>query len=403
MIIFHFFILIIYYPFAFVYYFLRFQIDLPKKLIFRQKFYYSFHVFFIVFLKARKSRKKKNTQPALLLWMNTFTFNCTINHSWLIEVNEDIMTGKTTMAEVARCAKFDTENGTYVKAISVDTLHRYFKQFGLATFETGRKGRASFISDTASTFIKQNHKYLKIGTRKMYELCQDMNIPTSRRMVEEFYKRNFTENLKPKEADIYRTTYVCQQVNSAWHGDIHYLKTQDDEPKRKYLFALIDDASRYIIAYEINETKSCAFVANVFQQAIIKVGRPPLIFWSDNGKENIGPEMQDILNENDIHHVRTKPFSPESNGKIERFWQAINKAVAGKTKWDEINEAIDIYIQYYNNYNHHRGLEKVGSTYPTPAEVFFDPSLQASDRDHATISVDGKITTLAYFCKERQD
>ena len=59
--------------------------------------------------------------------------------------------------------------------------------------------------------------------------------------------------------------------------------------------------------------------------------------------------------------------TPRSNGKIERFWQGIKKVVEGKTRWYEIIEAIDTYINYYKYDNHHRELQKIRSTNPTPA------------------------------------
>ena len=69
----------------------------------------------------------------------------------------------------------------------------------------------------------------------------------------------------------------------------------------------------------------------------------------------------------------------------------------------EIIEAVDNYIDYYNNQNHHRGLKKIGTEYPTPKQIFEDPSKQTTDRKHATIIIDGMEKTLSEFCNEHED
>ena len=156
-----------------------------------------------------------------------------INRSWLRQVSIDIKKGKLTMKEAAEHAQFYSMMGNFEKSISVKTLHKLFISNGITTFQVGRKGRASEISLEASNFIKTNCNDLKIGIRKMYELCVDKQIHVSRRMVEDFYKTNFPVKSKPKENEN-STKYECQEVNSAWHGDIHYLQASDDIPEQAY-------------------------------------------------------------------------------------------------------------------------------------------------------------------------
>ena len=334
--------------------------------------------------------------------MNIFNITDDINQAWLKQTSIDIMHGVTTMKEAAEHAQFDSMTGSFEKPISVDTLHKLFVRNGLQTYQRGRIGHALQMSNDAETFIKKNYEELKIGTRKMYELCVDSNISVSRRMIEQYYKSNYPTNSQ-KKAEEHTAKYECKEVNSVWHGDIHYLDASEDNPTRGYLYALIDDASRYIVGYKFALTKDCNFVASVFQEAIDNAGRPPLIYWSDNGLENLGPEMRTMFQQYDIRHIRTRPRRPKSNGKIERFWQGIKNVVKGKTKWAQIIDAIDTYITYYNNIDHHRGLKKIGKSYPTPKQIFNDPLRQTSDRKHATIIVDGKEKSLSELCKEEED
>ena len=133
--------------------------------------------------------------------------------------------------------------------------------------------------------------------------------------------------------------------------------------------------------------KNCDFVALVFREAIANVGRSTLIIWSDNGLENLGPEMRGIYVQYDIRHIRTKSWRSRINVKIERFCQGINKVVEGKTRWFEIIDAIDTYINYYNNDNHHSGPKNIGLTNSTPKQIFNDPLRQTTDRQNTPFNV----------------
>ena len=115
-----------------------------------------------------------------------------------------------------------------------------------------------------------------------------------------------------------RISYEVNMLNPIWHGDIHEI-TFDSE--RLPLFALIDDYSRFIVAWKILSDKTSSSVRDVFIDAINEFVKP-LTCWSDNGPEN-REELQSFLDDQNIVHVFTKPYVPQANGKIERFWKEI--------------------------------------------------------------------------------
>jgi transposase InsO family protein len=85
--------------------------------------------------------------------------------------------------------------------------------------------------------------------------------------------------------------------------------------------------------------KSSAEVAEFVVKAVRDTGRRPYTIWSDNGGEFAG-RLDDILPQLHIKHNRTKPYNPQQNGKMERFWATVDKA--------ENQEQGDQVIDWYN-------------------------------------------------------
>ena len=103
--------------------------------------------------------------------------------------------------------------------------------------------------------------------------------------------------------------------------------------------------------------------------------------------------MRGIFLQYDIRHIFSKKNCEQSQG--------INKVVEGKTRWFEIIDAIDTYINYYNNDNHHSGPKNIGLTNSTPKQIFNDPLRQTTDRQHTPFNVDGQKKSFSEFCKEK--
>ena len=223
------------------------------------------------------------------------------------------------------------------------------------------------------------------------------NIKVTRYEIEQVYKLYIRQQNSPKEKKVIpRCRYQIDKVNGAWHGDIHYLIFNGEQ---KYLFALMDDRSRFIVGHKIIDDKTAKSIKEVFHQAVKKYASP-LIYWADNGKENTAILMKNFLLKNQIHLVTIVPGNPQSNGKIERFWVEVDKRIKDCKSWEEIEEKIDKFINNYNNHIPHHGLEKdERNIHKVPASVFLDASLQATTIEHANIEIDGKAVFLPTFLK----
>ena len=78
----------------------------------------------------------------------------------------------------------------------------------------------------------------------------------------------------------------------------------------------------------------------------IQYGIPGAI-WSDNGGENIGKKTIDLLKKYNVRLIRTSPYNPGQNGKIERLWRSLEKMTTTNLN------SIEIFRNNYNNYIPH--------------------------------------------------
>ena len=71
----------------------------------------------------------------------------------------------------------------------------------------------------------------------------------------------------------------------------------------------------------------------------------------DNGGEFVENPFQSVLSANGIEEFRTHLYTPQQNGKIERFWSTIERARGAGFKWslEKIHETINEYNSYWNH------------------------------------------------------
>lgn len=141
-----------------------------------------------------------------------------------------------------------------------------------------------------------------------------------------------------------------------WHVDISYLNINGTF---YYLCSLLDGCSRYIVHWEIREQMTEADVEIVLQRAKEKYpdARPRII--SDNGPQFIAKDFKEFIRISGMTHVRTSPFYPQSNGKLERFHQTIKTECIRPgvpLSLDDARRIVDKYIEHYNTVRLHSAI-----------------------------------------------
>jgi putative transposase len=159
------------------------------------------------------------------------------------------------------------------------------------------------------------------------------------------------------------------RVNELWQTDFSYLKVV--HWGWYYLTTILDDYSRYIIAWELCRNMCWEDAKGIVKKALEKTGipienRPRLL--SDNGSCYISGDLQKYLDQEDIKHVRGKPHHPQTQGKIERYHRSMKNVIRLENYYspEELESAIAAFVDYYNNRRYHESLNNL-----TPADVYF--------------------------------
>ena len=160
--------------------------------------------------------------------------------------------------------------------------------------------------------------------------------------------------------------------NQLWQTDFTYLKVTGWG--WFYLSTILDDFSRYIVAWKLCATMKADDVTDTLEMALAAVGldeansahRPRLL--SDNGSSYVAGDLADWLDEHGMDHVRGAPYHPMTQGKIERWHQTLKNRILLEHYYlpGDLEAQIDAFVA---NYNHLRYHESLGNL--TPADVYF--------------------------------
>ena len=161
-------------------------------------------------------------------------------------------------------------------------------------------------------------------------------------------------------------------INQMWQTDFTYFKIIGWG--WYYLSTILDDYSRYIIAWklcttmrasDVTETIELALAASGCDQAVVQ-HKPRLL--SDNGSYYISGELAEWMEKQKMEHVRGAPFHPQTQGKIERWHQTMKNRILLENYYlpGDLEQQISVFVDHYNNHRYHESLNNV-----TPADVYF--------------------------------
>jgi len=163
-----------------------------------------------------------------------------------------------------------------------------------------------------------------------------------------------------------------RRVHEMWQTDFTYFRIINWG--WYYLSTVLDDFSRYIIAWKLSPTMGTSDVTETLDQALAITGvdrvkvkhRPRLL--SDNGPAYLSGEFREYLGDRKMAHTRGAPYHPQTQGKIERYHRTMKNVVKLQHyyfPW-ELEAALRDFVAYYNNERYHEAIGNV-----TPADVYF--------------------------------
>jgi putative transposase len=141
-----------------------------------------------------------------------------------------------------------------------------------------------------------------------------------------------------------------------WHIDVAYLNLAGTF---YYLCSVLDGASRALLHWEIREAMTEADVECILQRARehYPLAHPRII--SDNGPQFVARDFKEFIRIAGMTHVRTSPYYPQSNGKIERWHKTLKGTAlrpASPGDLDHARAVVTEFVEHYNNVRLHSAI-----------------------------------------------
>jgi putative transposase len=184
-------------------------------------------------------------------------------------------------------------------------------------------------------------------------------------------------------------------INQLWQTDFTYLKVTGWG--WYYLSTVMDDYSRYILAWRLCQTMSARDVTATLKAALkaaslSKKHRPKLL--SDNGPCYLSLELQDWLEDHSISHTRGKPYHPMTQGKIERWHRSLKNRILLEHYYlpSELERQINEFVIHYNARRYHESLNNL-----TPEDVWLGRGQSILDHRRNIKEKTLKLRKQVYF------
>src|SRR5207244_6094290 len=137
-------------------------------------------------------------------------------------------------------------------------------------------------------------------------------------------------------------------LHEHWHFDVIYLSRAGSF---FLLCSILDGYSRFIVHWEIREKMEESDVQTIIQRAREAYpGVTPRII-SDNGPQFIAKDFKEFIRIAGMTHVKTSPYYPQSNGKIERWHKTLKGdciRVLTPLSLDDARRIVADYVEHYN-------------------------------------------------------
>ena len=219
-------------------------------------------------------------------------------------------------------------------------------------------------------------KYPYMGSRGIRDQLQEMGHKVGREHVGTLMKKMGIEALyrKPRLSKPHPAHKVypyllrgmeITRANHVWAADITYL------PMARgfcYLVAIMDWASRKVLAWRLSNTLDASFCTEALEEALAKYGTPE-IFNTDQGSQFTSDDFIEILEDHDISISMDGKGRWMDNVFIERLWWSVKYQDVYLKAYGSIAEARRGLMQYFDFYNRrrrHQGLDR-----RTPDDVYW--------------------------------
>lgn len=238
-------------------------------------------------------------------------------------------------------------------------FHEWKRRYGMINQHNGHIPRHNWIlPDEKETIIRFYLDHYTDGYRRCAYMMMDQDIAycspsTVYRILSE---AGVTRRWSRKGSKKGKGFDQPSAPHEHWHTDISYIRVSGIF---YYLISILDGFSRYIVHSEIRESMTDNDVQIVIQKAqeLYPDVKPRII--SDNGKQFVSRGFKELISMHGMTHVKTSPYYPQSNGKIERWHKTIKEECIRPgcaLTIDDARRLVDCYVKEYNEVRLHSAI-----------------------------------------------
>lgn len=248
--------------------------------------------------------------------------------------------------------------------LSTGKYYEWCQRYGLVNQHNGKVPRGFWLKDVEKKAILDYQElYPQEGYRRLTYMMMDADIaavsPSS--VFRVLREAGRLRRWAPKPSKKGTGFVQPAAVHEHWHIDITHINIHGTF---YYLCAVLDGASRYIIDWSLRDAMTEVDIEILLQRAKEKfpTARPRII--SDNGPQFIAKDFKEFVRISGMTHVRTSPYYPQSNGKLERWNGSIKSECIRPGVPLSLADAERLIAQYVQVYNEQRLHSAIG--YVTP-------------------------------------
>ena len=269
------------------------------------------------------------------------------------------------------------------RTFSVPTLERWYYRYrkrgleGLRPQPRSDRGCAQELTDEQRTLlcdIRREHTSASVAlilrTLIADGRLQDGTISAA--TVRRFYVEQGLDRVPLRDAATSKTRlrWQADRPGALWHADVCYgqnlIIAGQSRPVR--IHALLDDASRYIVAIEARHSETEMDMLEIMVRALRRYGAPDALYL-DNGSTYRGDALRLCCERMSITLLHARPYDAPARGKMERFWRTLRQGcldhLGSLQSLEEVNARLNAFLEQHYHRAPHGGL--IGGT---PALAF---------------------------------
>jgi transposase InsO family protein len=292
-------------------------------------------------------------------------------------------------------AKTELPMGSFVRWLGVGTskFYTWQQRYGKVNEHNGRIPRDFWLADAEKQAIVAFHDQHPLeGYRRLTFMMLDADVaavsPSSVYRVLKNAGRLDRNRFSPSK----KGTGFEQPLrpHQHWHVDMAYVNVAGTF---YFLCTLLDGYSRAIVHWELREKMEETDVEIVAQRALEKYpGERPRII-SDNGPQFIARDFKEFIRQAGLTHVRTSPYYPQSNGKLERYHRTVKGTCLRPGSFADAGEVRRALVKFVEHYNAVRLHSALG--YITPADKLAGREQEIHDARDAKLEAGRERRRLA--------